>query len=599
MDTNKILEALDKLDIELFLFDEAQLSEEEGIRGMRFDSFVRRVDKNCPTAKKVFTHPFINNPEAQLKKHGFQNQSSDSKLYEQHAVGKMYLSHENGIYSYFSPFDKPKDVVVSEMDIVKEKLLNNSTILVYTSKAKIYDNQFIDEFAEYIDLCPKITDPKAREYIDQLKDFIGASDTDNDKKSIMINLMERGVVVHHGSIPLKGRLIIEEFVNKNFARICFATSTLTQGINMPFDVVWIKNFKFSGSEDRKILDLKNLIGRAGRTTNKIGKFDYGYVIIESINVNKFCKRLKSLSTISEQSKLDEHIENIPEDQKDIVEAIKNDTFDDELQLTDAQVERVKDSDLDQDILFILDNFFSEGKPITGKMYYDLPTKERIKIKEAFKKIYVSHLRRKDLSPAELAVLATAIPVLLWQIQGKSFSEIIALRYALVSHKDERRVILRRLKRNEISQKEANEELEKLLIRYSPAAEQIPNINLKNQHGLYPLNTPVTELEYDVLVYDTYDYIDKVISLSLKDPLSAAFLIYYEKTEDIRAVQISNYIKYGTNDENEIWLVRYGFSFDDIEWIIPHVTSISEDEIVFKDSIHGIDDDKRKIIERFI
>ena len=61
----ELFKRLDKLNIEIFLFDEAQISEEE-IRGMRFDSFVRRVDKLIPDAKKVFTHPFIENPEAQL-----------------------------------------------------------------------------------------------------------------------------------------------------------------------------------------------------------------------------------------------------------------------------------------------------------------------------------------------------------------------------------------------------------------------------------------------------------------------------------------------------------------------------------------------------
>lgn len=78
--------------------------------------------------------------------------------------------------------------------------------------------------------------------------------------------MKRGIVIHHGSIPLKARLIIEEFVNGHHAKICFSTSTLIQGINMPFDIVWINNFSFTGNEDQKTLNLKNLIGRAGRTT---------------------------------------------------------------------------------------------------------------------------------------------------------------------------------------------------------------------------------------------------------------------------------------------------------------------------------------------
>ncbi|MBF4355277.1 DEAD/DEAH box helicase, partial [Vibrio anguillarum] len=64
---SEILKYKNAFNIELVLLDEAQISEEE-IRGMTFDALVRRVDKAFPNAKKVFAHPFISNPEAQLKK---------------------------------------------------------------------------------------------------------------------------------------------------------------------------------------------------------------------------------------------------------------------------------------------------------------------------------------------------------------------------------------------------------------------------------------------------------------------------------------------------------------------------------------------------
>lgn len=66
--------------IELFLLDEAQISE-DAQRGLRFDSFVRRIKKEFPLAKKVFAHPFVANPEAQLLKHDISLNSSH-KNYE-------------------------------------------------------------------------------------------------------------------------------------------------------------------------------------------------------------------------------------------------------------------------------------------------------------------------------------------------------------------------------------------------------------------------------------------------------------------------------------------------------------------------------------
>lgn len=58
----------DWLNIDLILFDEAQLSDEHSVRGLYFDSIVRRAQKSFPDAKFVFAHPFVENPEAQLQK---------------------------------------------------------------------------------------------------------------------------------------------------------------------------------------------------------------------------------------------------------------------------------------------------------------------------------------------------------------------------------------------------------------------------------------------------------------------------------------------------------------------------------------------------
>ncbi len=63
------------LDIDLLLFDEAQLSDEKSVRGLYFDSIVRRAIKAFPTTRFVFAHPFISNPQAQLQKHVFMNES--------------------------------------------------------------------------------------------------------------------------------------------------------------------------------------------------------------------------------------------------------------------------------------------------------------------------------------------------------------------------------------------------------------------------------------------------------------------------------------------------------------------------------------------
>ncbi|WP_316818672.1 DEAD/DEAH box helicase [Pedobacter nyackensis] len=594
----ELFKHISRLNIELFLFDEAQIADED-VRGMKFDSFVRRVDKFVPNARKVFTHPFIQNPEAQLSKHNFQ-QNADHYCYKQYSVGKIYLSTKNDKFSYFSPFDTSAnpEIILAQEDIILKKLCEDGTVLIYTSKSKIYKGEFLLDFARYIDVCQKLTDPRALEYIEELRTFIGASVRGREKHSNLIEMMEKGIVIHHGSIPLKARLIIEAFVNNNFARICFSTSTLIQGINMPFDVVWINNFVFNGTDNQKNLDLKNLIGRAGRSTQTKNSFDFGYVTIEEKNMPTFKSRMQEASSIRATSLLDDKLANISEDMKDIVQAIKNDTFNDELQLTQSQVNRINVADLDTDILYILDHLLIDNVAIRGRQYYNLTTHYRKKIKQAFQNIFIAHLRRQDLTKSEKAILSASIPLLLWQIQGKSFAEIVSLRHAYLTDRTEQRLIIAKVKRNEITATEGAELRKAIKIKRSPMAAPLPNAKVRAPN-LFDSNESVLDLDYDRLVYDTYDYLDKVIGHSLTDPLCAAFLLYYEKTKDIRALTMWNYIKYGTNDDLEIWLLKYGFSFDDVEWIQNYVDSVDENQIIFNTSISELDAEQAQIIERFL
>lgn len=585
----ELFKKISELNIELFLFDEAQISEEE-IRGMRFDSFVRRVDKNLPQAKKVFAHPFVNNPGAQLLKHNFLVNSS-AFAYTQHSVGKIFVTtNDKKQFHYFSPNVETRQVLVEE-NFIEDRLNNGGTLLVYISKDKLYKNKHLIEFDRYIGLCKKLTDPRALSLIDELRKFIGASKTDISKHSTLIEFMEFGIVIHHGSVPLKARLIIEQFIKSNFAKICFATSTLNQGINMPFDIVWIDNF-----HRMTVLNLKNLIGRSGRST-KGDEFDYGYTVIRNRNVKTFKNRFRESVKISAESSLDKDISQISPDVQDVVEALKDESFNDELHLTEKQVQRLNSSDLDKDIVYILDNLLYEGLPITGKRYYELKKSTKDKIKKSFKNIFIRHLRRNELTKSEQAILSTAIPIILWQVQGKSFSEMVSLRHAFLSEKDKMRNILQKLAKKEISVKEAKKQQGEIFVRYSPIASQIPNKSVRAP-SLFT-NTLVDSIDYDRIVYDTYDYLDKVISLSIADPICAAFQLYYNKTQDQRALNLINYIRYGTNDDVEIWLLKYGFSFEEIEWLKEFVVHIDEDEIKFSEDIYMQIPERVDLVRRYL
>ena len=205
------------MNVEFFLFDEAQISE-ESLRGIRFDALVRRVDKIFSSSKIVFAHPFVNNPEAQLSKHRFISDAI-SQNYHQQAVGKIYIKYDDdNNFEYFSPNEDIKGIIKPEKNLISQILNNNGTILIYIAKEKIYSGEYLIKYKDIIKNCPEITNQEALNLIAELHDYIGGSNKRNAiQYSSLIDMMKKGIVIHHGSIPLYGRLLIERFINKGFA----------------------------------------------------------------------------------------------------------------------------------------------------------------------------------------------------------------------------------------------------------------------------------------------------------------------------------------------------------------------------------------------
>src|SRR5690554_7563217 len=90
--------------------------------------------------------------------------------------------------------------------------------------------------------------------------------------------------------------------------------------------------------------------------------------------------------------------------------------------------------------------------------------------------------------------------MLWHIQGRSFSEIVSLRYAFLSERDQRRSVMRMLRQEEISAEEARDKIEAIKVRRSPVAFSLPQKN-HAAAPLYPPGTSVNDIDYDQIVYE--------------------------------------------------------------------------------------------------
>ena len=451
----------------------------------------------------------------------------------------------------------------------------------------------MQDYKTYIEMCPEVIHPEALRMIRELREYLGGAFYGQDK-SIILSLIKRGIVIHHGSMPLRARYMIERFVNAGYARICFATSTLIQGINMPFDVVLVSNPKFMGSDNKKLLDFKNLIGRAGRTSSTENNFDYGYVIILESQRDRVKGYLNTDVMLSADTLINASVDDVEEDLKDMVEAVQTDTFDTSLQITESQKNRLIERGAFDDIERLLDLIIVDGKILSGNAYQQAPKTKKTAIKQLFQSIFTKHLRRDNLSRSEKTVLSTAVSIMLWRVQGRSFREIIALRKRYVFKATERETIEKRCKNHEITETERDQYLEALCLAYTAAATALPST--KNTHNLFPNKE---DYSYDLLMYDTYDYIDKVIGFGMSAPICAALRMYKAARQDERAERLANYIRFGTDNRTEIMLQRYGFVLDDMDWLIPCVDEASEDGILFNLRIFGLNEKQYEMIERYV
>jgi len=553
----------DALNIKIFFFDEAQISEELD-RGIIFDVMIRRIQKHFPRAKLIFAHPFVENPDAQFSKHNIAQKAGFSKSYTHGSVGKICaFTHRNQKSYYFSPYALDGHQIKNCVELTgsfKDHALNGThSILVYVSKASIYRGDFTEEFDNYIDKLPEIVNQQGLAIIDRIEHILGTNSTEHRSK--MIDLFKKGVVIHHGSIPLEVRFLIENFIRDGHAKLCFATSTLAQGINMPFDIVWLNNNRFNGGENEAALAFKNLIGRSGRLSEE-EKFDYGYVYTSDPKL--FSVRIRKVFELRPTSLIETYTQDSEgdSDRHELISSIQNNTFDDEKNIPLSKVERLsKQETLDRAAEF-LNIVYGDGNEIKANIGGSTNYEKRTSASNCLKHIYQSSLGR-SLEAGEEAIFSTAVSIFFHMIQGRSFREIVGLRYTYISN--------RRGKNGAHA-------------KFSQPAYKLPDKTIQKTFSLFESETPAMEVGYDAIVFDTYDYMDTVISFSLSDVFIAAFSIYREKKADDRADKIIELFRYGTNNEKHILLMRYGFSPEVIGEIALYVDKIDEFSITFKSNI---------------
>ncbi len=263
---------------------------------------------------------------------------------------------------------------------------------------------------------------------------------------------------------------------------------------------------------------------------------------------------------------------------DFRQSIINDTFVDKYNMTQNQLDKLSEEDIKTIVRDLVSDLISEDN--TLKRIYDLPEQVKNRISGAFRLIYEKHLGR-FLNEAEHLVLMNAVSILFARMYFRKFSAICHARYNTLCKRS----------RGVEWNKNAN-------VAFMMGYSDLPDINLR-KFPVVPYGTKVSEVDFDTIIYDTYDYLDKLIGFKLTDIFCSAINLYYIDSQNERASVLEKLIRYGTSDEKEIYMIRYGLSFEDIAKLGDYIEAIDETGIRVIPAFYDLPKEVQSVIERFV
>ena len=114
-------------------------------------------------------------------------------------------------------------------------------------------------------------DPRAQGLADALAARLGSDHP-------LIGTVRKGIGYHHAGLPVEVQEAVEDAVRNETLKAVVATSTLTDGVNLPVRTVVIATTEYDGQDPGQRMtpaQLLNAVGRAGRA----GKESEGWIVL--------------------------------------------------------------------------------------------------------------------------------------------------------------------------------------------------------------------------------------------------------------------------------------------------------------------------------
>ncbi|NQE05825.1 ATP-dependent DNA helicase [ANME-1 cluster archaeon GoMg1] len=279
----------------LVVMDEAHNIEDEN-RGLRIELLLATIKGDCPSANFLLLMPFVEKPEtlahwlAQDINAGraisfgttpwkpnerivgtFEAEVDDSMLAGWRLKYKTLITtpktiHLSGthIVGEVRPLDVPKSRVIKQgnqrgltlQTVAMAKILSERG----TSIAVANNTEWVWNMARKVSEKFEPLNPVPEE-IKLVQKFLK---TEISEKFELIDMLTRGVGVHHSGLSDEVRALIEWLAEEEKLRVLCATTTIAQGINFPVSSIFLASNKYPYGKEMSPREFWNLAGRAGR-----------------------------------------------------------------------------------------------------------------------------------------------------------------------------------------------------------------------------------------------------------------------------------------------------------------------------------------------
>jgi replicative superfamily II helicase len=271
----------------LVVMDEAQNLEDED-RGLRIELTLAMIRRDKPDAGFLLLMPHVPNADDLARWLGGETGRSirlgtSAWQPNDRMVGMFHAEEEEGpgnwsmrFESLVSPRTVHVDGVLRAGGLRPLRASFSSTRSTYSRQAAAMARIFSDRgtsiaLARDIPNCWKMASEVAATLdpiepgpeIQLVQRFLK---TEISESFALVDLLEKGVGVHHAGLSDETRALIEWLTEERHLRILCATTTIAQGINFPVSSVFLGSLQLAGRRPREMSKRAfwNLAGRAGR-----------------------------------------------------------------------------------------------------------------------------------------------------------------------------------------------------------------------------------------------------------------------------------------------------------------------------------------------